>query len=532
VNGDPPTSAHSHSLRPLRLVAAWLRDDPACPRSARCWFTAATFGAFVALVVLGAAHHQVWRDEARALSIALEPDSVFGLGEALANEGHPGLWHLLLRLAHGLVATPHVLQIVTIPIGIAAAALLFFGAPLPTWWRVLFLFGWVPLFEGPVLCRNYGIAMLLLFWFCASVTARPLRPVAAAIALALLANTNAYGTMMTGVLALFLVTEARRQRLSPRVLALLVVVVAAGTVIAFATMLPTPASKLVPSIGDKFENIGMTALGAVRRFSTTTNTLFGFAPLAWGVVLLFAVATLAVPHLALAVVLMFAGAAWFMRGIYGAGPHHLGMLFAFMVAVTWLRAGHATATTAGPRVVRGAWRVLLFGVWPLLLLLQDYRGLREIQQEVEYTKTAAPELARLLARADLAGAVVIGEPDYFLDALPYYRDNPIFIAREERFGRRVSWTTANRRDSDLGQLLATARRVHREQAAPVLLVIGKAIALDRPSGEVRHGYGDWFRWSTAQHQEFVVATELVASLPARPSRFRGDEHYDVYRLRE
>ncbi len=518
VIGAPPTSTNSHPpLRPLRVVAAWLRDDPRCPPRARRWFAASTFGAFVALVLLGAAHHQVWRDESRALSIALEPDSLLGLGASLRNEGHPGLWHLLLRLMHELVATPHVLQLVAIPIGIGAGALLFFGARLPTWWRVLFLFGWVPLFEGAVLCRNYGISMLLLFWFCASVSTRPMRSLAAAAALALLANTNAYGTMMTGVFALFLVVEARRQRLSPRVLAMIVVVVAAGIAVAVATMLPTPISKITPSIGDKFGSVGATAVDALIQFSTITNTLFGFAPLAWGVVLLFVVATLAVPHLAIAVLVMFAGAAWFMRGVYNAGPHHLGMLFAFMAAVTWIRAGHTSATTAGPRAVRVAWRALLFGVWPLLLLLQDYRGLREIQQEVQYTKTAAPELAQLLARDDLAGAVVIGEPDYFLDALPYYRDNRIFIAREDRFGRRVSWTTDSRRDFDLGQLLAAARRVQREQQVPVLLVIGNLIRLDQPSGEIRHGYGDQFRWSPAQQQEFFAATEHKASLPARPS---------------
>lgn len=509
-----------------------MRDDPACPASARRWFAATTFTAFVALVLLGAAHHQVWRDESRALSIALEPDNVLGLGAALADEGHPGLWHLLLRLAHDLVATPHVLQLLTIPIGVGAAALLFFGATLPTWWRVLFLFGWVPLFEGPVLCRNYGIALLLLFWFCTCVVARPMRPFAGAAALALLANTNVYGTMMTGVLALVLFAEARRERASLRSLLVLVVVVAAGLAVAFATMLPTPSSKLVPSIGARFDDLGATALGALRGFGWRTSTLFGMAPLAWGVVLLFVVALLGVPLLALAVLLMFTGAAWFMRGVYDAGPHHVGMLFAFLAAVTWLRAGHATPTTAGPRVTRLAWRVLLFGAWPLLLLLQDYRGLREIQQEIQYTKTAAPELAALLGRPDLGGAVLIGEPDYFLDALPYYRDNRIFIAREARFGRRVAWTTTNRCEFDLGQLLATARRLRHEQQVPVLVVLGKVIRLDAPSGAVRHGYGDWFRWSAAQLEEFVAATERIASLPARPSRFRGDEHYDVYRLRE
>jgi hypothetical protein len=72
----------------------------------------------------------------------------------------------------------------------------------------------------------------------------------------------------------------------------------------------------------------------------------------------------------------------------------------------------------------------------------------------------------------------------------------------------------------------------QREHGPVLLVIGQQIALGRDtSGEIVHGYGVRFRWSHAQQQAFLAATEHLASLPAQPEHCRGDERYEVYRLR-
>ncbi len=516
----------------VRPALAWLLDTPGCSPRARRTLTAATFATFVGLVVLAAAAHDVWRDEARALTLALEAPSWWTIPATLANEGHPALWHVLLRVAHDLTASPLVLPVLAAATGVGAAALVFFAAPLPTWWRVAFLFGWVPLHLGPVLCRNYGIAMLLLFAFCRLVATGPLRVRRAAVALALLANTNVYGTIMAGCFGFVLGVDALQQRVRATRVATAVALVGAGIAVAVRTMLPTAESKLLPSATRALGQLGSTAVDAIVAFGANTERLFGIPSLAWPIVVLAAAGTSCVRHLAIAVLAFFVAVAWFTARIYSAAPHHLGMMFTFLVAATWIRAGR----DAGPRCAmprhRLAWAALLFFVWPALLTYHGYRGLRAVKDEVEYTNSSAPELARLLARPELTGAVLIGEPDYYLDALPWYRDNVIHVAREGRYARRVSWTIANRREWDLGALLASARRVQRDGHRPVLLVIGHPIALDRPAGSVRHGYGDHFVWTESQHREFVAATQHVASLPARPSRFRGDERYEVYRLRD
>lgn len=518
-------------LGPLQRVADWLLDRDACSPRTRAVLTALTFVAFTTLVIVGAAHHEIWRDEMRALTIAREVDSVLHMPRAVEDEGHPALWFVLLWLAYGVSGTTVVLKVVSATIGLGVATMVFFAAPLPTWWRGLFVFGWVPVYACSMLCRNYGIGVLLLFWFCACAGRGAFRPLRAALALALLANTNAYATMIAGALVPYFVVEAVRARVRARTLAAGVLLIAAGIALAAWTMMPTGASKVLAAPGDRFTDPLYTLLHAGWSFGTLTAMLFGVAHAAWPVVLLVIVATLHLPHLAIAVLGAFVGAAVFMDAIYPASTRHLSMLYAMLAAVTWLRAA-APATSAPARPLTAlAWRVLLFGVWPLLLVVHGYRGLQEVKADVETTASAAPELARLLERDELRDAIVVGEPDYYVEALPYYRDNRIFVAREARFARRVSWTTANRNDLDLGELLATARTLHREHGVPVLLVIGHQIRLDRPDGTITHGYGDQFRWTAPQRAAFVAATEHLASLPARPSRNRGDERYEVYRLR-
>jgi hypothetical protein len=527
-----PTPAPSARSLPL-AVRAWLLGDPATPPRARRGLDALTFGLFVALVCAGAAGHETWRDEMRALSLALEPDSWLGLPATLRDEGHPALWHLLLRIAHGVIGSSAVLPIVTAVVGIAGAALLYFGSPLPTWWRAGFLFGWVPLFSASILRRNYGITMLLLFAFCWLVTRAKPRPLLAAASLALLANTNVYGTMMAGCFALVLAVDCWRRQAGAARLAAALGLVAAGVAVAAWTMLPSPQSRLLPAPVEAVTGLAGAVLDGIARFPHTCGPVFGHGAVAWPFVLLTVAATLVTPHVALAVLAFFAGAAWFIGRVYTALPHHLGMLFLVLVAATWLRAAAAGAARSAPRspLQRFAWPLLLFVAWPPLLALHAYRGLRAVKSEVESLNTCAPELAALLDRPDLRDAVLIGEPDYFLDALPAYRDNPIWVWRENRFARRVSWTTANRSAGDLDGLVAAARAVQRDSARPVLLVIGKQIPLEQPLADVVHGYGTRFSWTAAQHRAFAAATELVARLPADASGFRGDEHYDVYRLR-
>jgi hypothetical protein len=81
------------------------------------------FVLWLCLVIFMAWHHSFWRDEVRALSLALQGDSFVEMLKSLHWEGHPAVWYLLLRIAYLVAGTPLVLP--TIATGVASAAILF-----------------------------------------------------------------------------------------------------------------------------------------------------------------------------------------------------------------------------------------------------------------------------------------------------------------------------------------------------------------------------------------------------------------------
>ena len=116
--------------------------------------------------------------------------------------------------------------------------------PLPLWIRVLFVFGYFPLFEYSVVARGNGLAMLFLFAFCALYPHRARRPVAVAAVLALLANSTALGFVVAAAAGLMVVVDALTsgERGSPmRAVVLAVVVYLAGMAHAVASNMPDPS---------------------------------------------------------------------------------------------------------------------------------------------------------------------------------------------------------------------------------------------------------------------------------------------------
>ena len=127
----------------------------------------AMFVVWLCIVSFLAWTHLLWRDEVRALSIAVRGDSVFAMLKELRWEGHPSVWYLLLRAAHTLLPRPEVLLVVSIVVAASAVLILVLRSPFSLPLLALILCGRFSMYEYSVMARNYGISMLLLFLFAA-----------------------------------------------------------------------------------------------------------------------------------------------------------------------------------------------------------------------------------------------------------------------------------------------------------------------------------------------------------------------------
>src|SRR5262249_25602752 len=163
--------------------------------------------AYAALIVLVSVRHELFRDEVRAVTITAHSHSLGELFRNIRNEGHPALWYLLLYPLVHATGTLTVLKPLSAAVAILAVWVFVRRAPLARWQKVLFAFGALPAYEYSVMCRNYGISMLLLFAIAALWRERFQRPLLLAALMAILANTNAHSVLLVGALLVALFGE-------------------------------------------------------------------------------------------------------------------------------------------------------------------------------------------------------------------------------------------------------------------------------------------------------------------------------------
>lgn len=489
---------------------------------------------YALFLVWAASHHVIWRDEARALSIAISPTSLRGLIYSLKDEGHPALWYLILRAAYGLVPTTAVLKAVTVLSAVAGLCVFALFAPYKRWEVLLWTLGLLPIYEYSVLCRSYCLLMPLLFGLCALHPARRRHPWVTGLLLGLLANVAAYGCVLA---AAFLAGDGLTQAVDPTVggyrsrapFLIETCLTVGGIAAAVIVMLPDRHSLIKPPyLSSTVSLAGQLGL-ALRSEGGFASAFFS---LPWGVpvglvtVLWYCFLGRRL-HLSLFVFVTVLGGELISRLVYPAGLYHQGVVLLALVAAHWMATDEAASdgrTCAHSLLQRGgahAARTVLL----LLLIIQARRGLAAAYADAHVPASSSRNLANYIAaHPDLRGAVLMAEPDFLAEAWPYYLDNPVFIPREGRFGVWTSFTDSSSPRFTLGELLEAAREVHARERAPVLIALG--FDLSRP-GIFRFSYGKAFGFDSRQRADWGRGTLALKSFVGAST----DENYKLYELK-
>jgi hypothetical protein len=133
----------------------------------------------------------------------------------------------------------------------------------------------------------------------------------------------------------------------------------------------------------------------------------------------------------------------------------------------------------------------------------------------------------LAASPEYRDAILLPEPDYTIEPVPYYAHNLIYFAREQRFGTTVTraWTATV--DLSLGTLVATAEALKRQYGQPVLVVLGHPDAVGAASGDIWYSYNKHFTWNAddraSADRSLVPVTTFTNAV--------NDERYWVYAVR-
>lgn len=240
------------------------------------------FAAFAVQLVVVAANHEPWFDEAQAWLLARDLSAWELLTGQLRYEGTPGLWHLLLMPLAKLGAPYASMQVLTVAIALAGAYVLVRYGPFPLPVTALLLFSFVIGYQYAVVARSYVLLPLLLFLLAHTWPDRATRVGRLAVLLALIANVSVHGLLIAGSLTGLHLVERWRERatmgaaLARRHIALAAVLAVLGLLVV-AQLLP-PDDLLVG--GDTNLAVSTWIPAAVRVYNSALTGNFFFSGLA------------------------------------------------------------------------------------------------------------------------------------------------------------------------------------------------------------------------------------------------------------
>ncbi len=198
---------------------------------------------FFCVALFGMLHHEMWRDEHQAWLVAREAHSIPQLFQNIKYEGHPVLWHLLLYFI--TCFTHNVAYMQALHLLIACCFIYVFNryATLDITCKILFSFGYFPIYEYAVISRCYGLEVLLVFIACALYRNRKSNYISLGITLALLANISIYGVIISlgiaGILALDQLFYQEKNREELRKLSIGLFIVLIGVAAAVLMIMPS-----------------------------------------------------------------------------------------------------------------------------------------------------------------------------------------------------------------------------------------------------------------------------------------------------
>ncbi|MCB0347143.1 MAG: hypothetical protein KDD66_18630 [Bdellovibrionales bacterium] len=452
--------------------------------------------AYIALIGLFAAYHEIWRDEMRALNIVRESGNFLDLVSRLRNEGHPLLWYALLNLAYSVFQNTIVLKLCALASAGAAAAIFLLRAPFPLFIRALWLAGFYPAYEYSVMCRNYGVGMLCLFAAAACYDKRIESPWKLALCLSLAALTSAYGIIHVVAFSAALLLEPAFSRSARTKQALKSLYFAGTTALVTAalslwTIIPEKTTTVTELHSLNLKDILHAAVaGAVNQGASFHNALVSPYPLIVPLVLLAVYALLLRTPAAIAYLFsVVVGMEMFNSLIYsGAALRHQGFLLLGIVVAIWL----SRTSNLTPSFKMGwlpeplSHRLLNAGV-AVLLTLQLVPAYKFLRSDLMFPRSSSAAFANFVRHnASYENAVIAAEPDVALESLPYYLDNSTYLVREKRFGSVVSFTSVSNPQLSLNELISELSQLSDKQSKPVLLLLPPQIG---DESTISVGYG-------------------------------------------
>lgn len=161
---------------------------------------------YSALLLVLVINHEYWFDEAQAWNIARDND-IPGIFAMMKYEGHPPLWHLILKIFTSLGCSWNALGLVSWGIMTGTAAIILFCLSVKPYFQAALLLSSGMLYTNSVISRVYCVIYLLTAIIALLYPKRKKHPVLFGIAVALLANTHICMCGLVGIIGIFMLID-------------------------------------------------------------------------------------------------------------------------------------------------------------------------------------------------------------------------------------------------------------------------------------------------------------------------------------
>jgi hypothetical protein len=533
----------AHRIRALDSTAVEEKLEKLNPAVRRRWQSVAVFVPWLSIVIWLSIHHAMGRDDVRALSLALQGSNVTQMLRAVHGEGHPAIWFLLLRGAHALIPRPQALPVASVFVAAVSALVLLIWSPFSVEMKALILFGHMCLIDYSVVPRDYGIVMLAVFTFVAIYDAHRERDLWPGVVLFLLANGHLLALLLVGGLLLLWLTDIGTGRVVNRRRALMLfaanaAIAAAGVALSIRMSMPTynDAAEVGHPAGKAFSLFLQAVFLPAQVFRELVFPMPLSLRLSGGLAVFVSLimygsllGLLRRSGAFMAALTTLIGLSGFFVLLSPGGYRHEALWLVMLIAMHWVakdrRAAQPTNANSERLLTR---RLILTGtvLFLLILLIQlpssIHLMIRTARNGPPYSRSR--DLGLLVqAHPELQKAIIIADPDYLVEPLPYYISNPTYLIRENRFGNVVHFTRHARLTLSLGDIVTTARMLHQTTGRPIVILLQHRLDAAATHADTE-GY-DWELTVTPEDvRNFRQSTKLIRSfVPALT-----DETFDVY----
>ena len=457
---------------------------------------------FLLVGTIVAIHHEMWRDELQAWLIARDSTSLIDLFRHLKYEGHPGLWHVLLMPLSRITKSPIIMQVFHLLIAATTVYLFVRYAPFNLLNKFLFVFGYFSLYEYAILCRNYGIGLLLICLFCILFPQRYAKfPLVGAI-LFLLGHTSVHALIIViaiGCGLMFDFLSTRKRMLAEGYnrewrIWLGFGLIALGIITSVLQLNPPPDTGF--ATGWKW-NFDVAHLQKVVKIMTRAFFPIPRAELHfWGsqwlenyalfraiqlhlsylLIIWFALVLLRKPSALLTYLMGTVGLLTFFYVKYFGSMRHHGFLFLLFILVAWVYQHCGTVKLERMNRLSTVWGKSFTPILTVILVFHFIGGITAIRMDYRHVFSYGKRTAEYIKAENMQDMLMVGHGDFAVSTVVgYLEKDAVHYMRGDRSGSFVRWDNLRNHPVSDEQVVQRAKAFRDEQKRDVLIIMNQAL---------------------------------------------------------